>query len=178
MKIQDMEIFKDIPGYEDYYQASNYGNIKSLKSKHNKIILLKQSTDKCGYKIVALCKDNIKKTKTVHRLIASAFLGNSNLCVNHKDCNKQNNRIDNLEYVTYKQNTIHAISNNRIKFNTLEIAEKKRKKVIMVDPENNVTREFISAHSAAKLMGYSRGNISNACRNNTMIYRKYWKYEI
>jgi hypothetical protein len=178
MKISEIELYKDIPGYEGYYQAYNYGNIKSLKSRHNKILVLKNGVDNCGYNIVTLCKDDTKKTKTVHRLVASAFLGNSNLCVNHKDCNKQNNSIDNLEYVTHKQNTIHAILNNRIKFNTTEIAEKKRKKVLMLDPLTNEIQQFISAHSAAKIMGYSRGNISNACRNNTMIYRKYWKYAI
>ena len=74
----EQEIFLPIPDYEDLYEASNCGNIKSLKSKHDKIIVLKKGIDRSGYQIVTLCKNGVHKTKTVHRLVLLAFKGFSN----------------------------------------------------------------------------------------------------
>ena len=97
-----MEIWKDIFGYEGLYQVSNYGNIKRVNSKS-----LKVSTNVYGYGVVDLCSNNIKKTFRVHRLVAEAFLSNPNnySCVNHKDENKLNNYVENLEWCTSTYNT-------------------------------------------------------------------------
>ena len=97
-----MEAFRDIKGYENLYQISNKGNVRSLLT--NKILI--GGTDLQGYKIVTLRKDKKNHTKTVHRLVAQAFLPNPNKlpCVNHKDENKQNNVIDNLEWCSYSYN--------------------------------------------------------------------------
>lgn len=107
-----MEEWRDIDGYEGYYQVSNYGRVKSLprktrngSCKYEKI--LTPGNDKDGYKIVNLCKNTNKgKTYRVHKLVAKAFLENpDNLPeINHKDENPANNMLDNLEWCTSKYN--------------------------------------------------------------------------
>ena len=101
------EIWKIIEGYTDY-QISNYGIVKS--TKFNKERILKSGLTKDGYLHVLLSNKNIKKQIYVHRLIANAFIHNTDNkpCVNHKDENKLNNCIDNLEWCTYSENHKHA----------------------------------------------------------------------
>lgn len=172
-----MEIFKNVIGYDGLYQVSNKGNVKSLVNRHGYPIILKQSWDNGGYKIVTLCKNKKRSTKTIHRLVASAFLGQSSLDVNHKDGNKQNNNLENLEFVTKSQNVLHAINIGIFKPNTKKIAENKRKKVSQI---NNITGEvvatFLSAHDASKKTGFNRGNISCACRLGKLAEGYKWKY--
>jgi len=174
-----MEIYKDIIGYEGLYKASTKGNIKSVIKRNGKDIILKQGIDKCGYCIVTLCKDKKKTTKTVHRLIALTFLFETNIQVNHKDGNKKNNDVSNLEFVSAKQNINHAIENGLLKFNTLKIAEEKRKVVLQIDKQTKeIINTFKSAHEASRLTGFNRGNISSSCRGNGKLVNGYnWKYE-
>lgn len=122
-----MVIWKDIPGYQGFYQASNEGEIKSLSRivKHNlggdKILrerVLKGYVNKYGYRRVELSKNGTSKQYSEHRLIALTFLGESDLTVNHKDGNKLNNNIDNLEYLSGADNTKHAVETGLIKNNS------------------------------------------------------------
>lgn len=119
------EIWKDIPGFEGAYQASNLGHIKSLDAyisycAYDKIIVRKKrgvilslNIRKDGYLDASLYLNCIRKTDLVHRFIAKTFISNPNNygCVNHIDCNKINNRIDNLEWCTHKMNSDHAWQN-------------------------------------------------------------------
>lgn len=120
---QPLEIWKDIPGYEGYYQVSNYGRVKSLerlvynKRRGNDFIrerILKQHINR--YCFVILSKDNIQINKTVHRLVAEAFIPNPfNLPeVNHNNPNgnKTDNRAWMLEWSTKESNNEHAMINN------------------------------------------------------------------
>ena len=105
-----MEIFKDIPGHEGLYQVSNLGNVKSLNYNKTKLErILKPGINLGGYKIVILSKCGDKKTRQVHQLVAIAFLNHKlsgfELVVNHKDFNRLNNNVDNLEIVTTRENT-------------------------------------------------------------------------
>lgn len=175
---EQKEIFRPIPEYVGLYEVSNFGNVKSLKSRHNKIIVLKKGVDLSGYEIVTLCRNGVHKTKTVHRLVLSAFLGISDKNVNHIDGNKKNNCVENLEYVTKSQNTLHAIKLGLLKPNFNKIAVEKRKVVLMICPEtNSILQIFESAHEAAKQTGFNRGNISTGCRTNKMFYGKKWQYK-
>lgn len=109
------EIWKDIKGFEDIYQVSNYGNIKNLK--YNTGSIRKSYLDRDGYPNIFLQVKNTRYRKFVHRLVAEAFIDNPhNLpCVNHKDGNKTNNNVENLEWVTHKENTIHAVKTGLMK---------------------------------------------------------------
>lgn len=101
------QIWKDIPGYEGKYQVSNTGEVRSLNyNGTRKSKVLKQGTDKDGYKRVHLYKNGKNKNYLVHRLVAQAFLPNPNNypIINHKDENPSNNYYKNLEWCTYEYN--------------------------------------------------------------------------
>jgi hypothetical protein len=110
----EIEIWKDIPGYEGRYQASTFGRIKSLaritNNQHCKTdSILKQSYSN-GYMVVTLHKPSIKVNKSVHRIILDTFEDNPDNKpeVNHKDGIKYNNKLSNLEWATSQENMIHA----------------------------------------------------------------------
>lgn len=113
------EIWVDIEGYENLYQISDLGRVKSLKTKilnrggtyrSVEIKILKLSSDKDGYRLIGLTKNNKRVTKKVHRLVAEAFHPNpDNLpLVNHIDHDKSNNRKDNVEWCLSRYNSIYS----------------------------------------------------------------------
>lgn len=116
------EIWKPIKGFENLYEVSSLGRVKRLSTQYvskrsGKLISQSERILKpvgSSYVHVTLCKDGIHKDKAVHRLVAETFVDNPHHFpqVNHKDCNKQNNKADNLEWVTARQNTYHAYKNN------------------------------------------------------------------
>ena len=113
------EIWKDIKGYEGYYQISNYGNVKSLERivtrkdgiiqvRKERIMSKRFTTD--GYVAAKLNVNRMSKSIAVHILVATHFIPNPNNYpeVNHKDCNRTNNRVDNLEWCTHQQNVEYS----------------------------------------------------------------------
>jgi len=100
------EIWKDVPSYDGLYQASNFGRVRSLKFDKERI--LKPAPDKFGYHLVVLCKGGVRKTSKVHRLVMLAFVGESDLDVNHINGIKTDNSLENLEYCTRSENIRHA----------------------------------------------------------------------
>lgn len=119
-----MEIWKDIKGFEGLYQVSTYGRIKSFKSPNGKPIgksyekILNPGKNANGNKYTGfLLRNDIEKIPAyLHRLVAETFIPNplNKPDVNHKDCNKRNNSVDNLEWVTKSENMIHAYKNNLV----------------------------------------------------------------
>lgn len=174
------EIWKEIPSMP-YYQASNLGRIKSLRTfkysrtKKEKIEvmrvrILKQQTDYKGYKRVK----TMYGTKKVHRLIAEAFLPNpeNKPQVNHKDGNKLNNNIDNLEWCTNGENQIHAFKMGLQHIN----AECLKKKVIQYDMNMNFIKEWESIAEAQKELKLY--HISDCCRGIRHHCGNYkWRYK-
>ena len=110
-------IWKPILNYEGFYEISNKGDIKSVDrivlSKTNRFCkgkILKQNIDKYGYKTIQLYKNGQRKALFVHRLVLSSFIGfiENKIQVNHINGVKNDNKLNNLEWVTAKENTIHA----------------------------------------------------------------------
>jgi hypothetical protein len=104
-----VEIWKDIPGYDDVYQVSNCGKVKILHYRANGRERIKKCGYAKGYEMVSLHKDGKVKGYQIHQLVAMAFLGHKpdglNIVVNHIDNNKLNNRLDNLELVSVRYNS-------------------------------------------------------------------------
>lgn len=128
------EVWRDIPGYEGYYQASNLGNIKSLPKKYKPLGRILKPQQRNNYLIVSLSRDGKSKSQSVHRIIMKTFKGESNLTVNHIDGNKHNNKLENLEYCTPRDNSRHVFI-SKIKTTNTE----KFKDEIIKDYKNGVT---------------------------------------
>lgn len=112
------EHFVEVIGYEGLYKVSNYGRVKSLNFNHTKQEkILKFDKNKSGYLLVTFHKDGKVKKFSVHRLVALHFIQNDNptekIQVNHKDENKENNTVENLEWVTPKENLNWGTRNER-----------------------------------------------------------------
>lgn len=146
------EIWRDIPGYEGLYQASNMGNIKSLFRYKKQ---LKAHTQPTGYKSVTLYKNHKKYFKLVHRLIAQTFIPNpdNKPAVNHLDENKANNKVSNLEWVTNKENQNYGHC-------MLKMAKKQGKPLIQYSLDGEKIDEFYSGGDAESKTGISRYKIS------------------
>ncbi len=121
------EIWEDVVGFEGFYQVSNIGRVKSIERYVNAPVkgynslknskMLKPGVNTSGYLHVALYKYNIKSYHKVHRLVAKAFIENieNKSDVNHKDGNKLNNNINNLEWNTHLENMQHAKKNGLVR---------------------------------------------------------------
>ena len=122
------EIFKDIENYEGLYQVSNLGNIKSLHCNKERIMKPTIRSNNYQYYFVGLLKNGKRKYFAVHRLVAMAFIPNPNNYeqVDHLDGNKLNNNVDNLEWVSPKENTNRAWEKGLAKY-TDDRKEKLRK---------------------------------------------------
>ena len=165
------EIWKDIKDYEGHYQVSNLGRVKSIK--FGKEIILKQHINiKGGYYYVCLLKNGKHKNYYVHRLVAEAFLPiTDNLPqVNHKDENKLNNSVDNLEWCDAKYN---------INFGTcIERRSKKTSKpVLQYTLDGKFVKEWKSTMECGR-NGYNQGNVAACCQGKLKKYKDFiWKYK-
>jgi hypothetical protein len=190
-----LEIWKPIQGFESLYEISNLGNVKSLDKPLNRLDskklrkekLIKQVIRK-GYLRVGLSKDGFRKFFTVHRLVAMAFMpnGNFSLTINHKDGNKRNNLIENLEWCTRSEQIKHAIRIGLFKpisprergyVNTpqeYEKAAKKRQKAVICLTDDFV---FDSLKEAIEYTGVPKTTFCRKLKFNKPINGKYYKYK-
>lgn len=183
------EIWKDIKDYEGLYQVSNFGNVRKLRFINNicnkeKTFNITKYKQNRGYLKVILYKDGKYKNKLVHRLVAEAFLDNPNNYndINHKDGNKENNNINNLEYCTKSYNMKHAFKNNLWKSpNSGRYGSNsyKAKKVAMVDKNTNkIVKTFNSIIDATHFINKNNsGHIVNCCKGKLKTAYGYkWQY--
>lgn len=165
------EIWKDIKGYEGLYQVSNLGRVRSFprQGTRKEETILRLTKTKKGYLSLHLCKNKEGRSFRVHRLVAEAFIPNpTNLPqINHKDENKLNNCVDNLEWCDSRYNNIY---NGRMK----KIARKIGRKVKCL--ETDVIYDSIS--EAARATGITYSNIAAVCQGKYKQAKGYhFRYE-
>lgn len=165
-----------IKGYEGRYSATEDGHIYShISHKELKGRLLKN-----GYLRVNLVDIRGKvKDFLVHRLICQTYKPHGQGCVNHIDCNKINNRPDNLEWCSYKENMEHASQNNLLENQSINITEFNKiywiKAVIATDEQGNSF--YFNSMAEAEKAGYSHSKISLCCRGKNKKHKNMtWRY--
>lgn len=161
------ENWRWIKGFEGDYKISDRGRVKSYKCKKDGYILSESNTTK-GYLKVRLYKDTKSFNKEIHRLVGKHFIPNpkNKLQINHKDMNKHNNCVDNLEWVTAKENKKHFIKNNPKIFK--QNNKKQGKVVLQIDPRNNkVVNEFYSMREAERQTDIRWQNISKVANEKS-----------
>lgn len=169
MKVRnDNEIFKRIDDFPNYL-ISNLGNVYSLRKKS----FLRPCDDGHGYLMLHLCKDNRQYVKKVHRLVAEAFIENPNCLtdVNHKDENKKNNNVNNLEWCTRKYN-INYGSRTQRQIKTVS------KPIKMLDKNTNeIIAIFNSSYDASNKTGINEPNINSVCNHKRKTAGGYkWEF--
>lgn len=150
---QGEQNMKDIKGYEGQYAITSCGKVWSYKRQK----FLKPALSR-GYEIVVLCKEGITKNYRVHRLVAEAYIPNpeNKPQVNHKDENKENNCVNNLEWVTAEENNNYGTRNERA---GKSLSVSKCKPVYCVE----LDKYFESGIAAAAELGLNQGNIGKCC---------------
>lgn len=177
------EIWKDIKGYEGYYQVSNLGKVRSKdrlvfhphysnEIKSNLRMWKGQEISlhftRGGYRGVRLYRNNKGKTLRLCRLVAINFIANpeNKPCVNHIDGNKENDNVNNLEWVTYTENMAHAVENNLV---SIKYGAENASSMKVINDGDNVV--YGSVKEAALAIGLSGSQLSRILRgkytNNT-----------
>ena len=165
------EIWRTINGYEGQYQVSDKGRVRSLKFGKERI--LKPVRMPNGYLQVSIYKNGEIKRCLVHRLVAQTFIPNPyNLPeVNHKDENKENNSVHNLEWCSSKYNVNFGTRTQRQ-------SEKLSNPVLQYTKSGEFVREWKSTRDVQRNLGYSNGNISSCCNGKLKsAYSFIWKYK-
>lgn len=185
MKNSEVEIWKDVIGYEKLYQVSNLGNVKSLNYNRKKIIqYLKQSVNNKGYLFVFLCNKTKPKRFYTHQLVAISFLNHipkKGIVVDHIDGNTLNNNLNNLQIITHRENLSKALKHNHTntgiqkrngkfsvnikienknyylgRYKTLELAKLEYKNVLKEYTENKtLPKEYVDFYSDVKGVSYN-----------------------
>lgn len=176
------EVWKDVVGYEGLYKISSFGRLKRLKRttlgkdgiEYNyPELIIKGDYDKDGYIRTTMSKNKKKKTKKLHRLVAEAFVPNPNNYpeVNHLDETKDNNHVDNLEWITVKGNANYGTRNERITNHPNQIKKINgwKKQVRVTNLKNGEVNIYESATKAGKHLGLDQTLVSRGCRNNMII---------
>lgn len=163
------EEWKDVKGFKGVYFISNYGRIKHVINKHRQTLRVPYPAPN-GYLRLVLSYKNKRKTVSVHRLVAEAFIPNPYGLdtVNHKDLDKTNNKVSNLEWLSCKSNIIHAKDNGK----------NNRKPIYQCDKDENIIREWESAWAVQLELGYFSTLISRCCRGKMNTYKGYkWRFK-
>lgn len=171
-------MWKDIKGYEGYYQVSDKGEIKSVTRNVKRGSSYKPVNERIlrpylnkGYLSVVLSKNGKTHTVEIHRVVAETFIPNPNNypCVNHKDEITSNNCVSNLEWCTYSYN----LSYNEAR---IKAAVSKRKPILQYDLDGNFIREWSHAREASEFLGINKRAIYGACTGRLKTSGGYrWK---
>ncbi len=169
------EIWKNIPGCQGFYQASNLGRIRSIDRiacNGRKVIgrVLKPYTDKYGYYQNIVSIDGNSKVSPAHRFVALAFFPIDNpekWVVNHKDGNKQNNKIDNLEWTTVIENCRHAHRTGLVNHTAENNPATKLKNSDIINIRNSWKPRVVTFKHLSQKYSVSISTIRNIVRNKS-----------
>ena len=153
------ETWKDINNVRTIYQISNTGKVKTSHHRYKTERILKPGLAGNGYLTVSLLtNDGLKRTHYLHRLIAEYFIPNplNKKCINHKDGNKQNNLIENLEWVSHGENNSHAIMTG------LKKSIWPARGIIQLDLQGNEVARY---RTSEDVPGISSGSVCKCCNN-------------
>lgn len=185
-----MENWRPIKGFEDKYEVSDKGNVRSLSYRNTDTTnVLTPVADRKGYLMVGLCRNCKMKWEKVHRLVASAFIPNpkEKPQVNHINGNKADNRSENLEWVTARENLIHAYKSG-LKQGSVEygkmLGESQKDALIARNKENTKpviatnlkTGEKILFESAAeveRVLGINHASVPRVCKGKQKAAKGY-----
>lgn len=193
------EIWKDIEGYEGQYQVSTLGRVRSVERQVRKWngfktireSFLKQKLGKNGYVQVTLCKDGRMKTYLVHRLVAKAFIPNpqNNPQIDHINTIKTDNRVENLRWVTRKEN-----SNNLLTLKHMSERQKGEKNymygkfgkehnrsipIVQLTMDGKYIRGWDCTRQVERELGFRSNNICSVLRKRTNSSHGYkWMYKL
>lgn len=161
------EEWRDILGFEGLYQVSSSGNVRTIKNGGAE---MSQQENRNGYMTVHLRDKGVERRAMVHRLVAEAFIPNPNELrdVNHKNGDKSDNRVENLEWASHSDNMTHSFR---------ELGKNVRH-IVQLDLDNNFIERWNSIIEASEATGICRTNIGECCRGNRKHTKGYkWVYE-
>ena len=167
------ETFRQVSGYEGLYLISDKGRVISERKQK----IMRNGHNKCGYSFVILFKGGKSKLCLVHRLVAEAFIPNpDNLpCINHKDENKDNNSVENLEWCTHQYNCNYGTRNERA--GNRKRNGKLAKPVRQYSLDGEFIKDWPSAIEVTRQLGFNQGGISRCCLGQIVqAYGYKWEY--
>lgn len=184
------EVWRDIKGYEGLYQVSNLGRVRSLDrtiirsngiKNHRKQVILKPK-DKNHYYFVNLMNAGKGKTCLIHRLVAEAFIPNpeNKPEVDHIDTDKTNNKVNNLRWVTKKENMNNPLTKEKMSVSSIksDYSKSLSKEVLKYSLDGTFISSYKSLNEVAREYKYSISGISRCCNGKAHSYKGYiWKYK-
>ena len=192
------EIWKNIEGYENLYQISSIGRVRSLDrfdsiGRFIKGKILKPRIDKDGYHCIFLSKNGTQKPFKIHRLVAQAFIPNpdNKPCIDHVNCVRSDNRLENLRWVTYLENNLNPITRKRSSDTHREIYQGENnpnygnrgknnplsKPIVQLTLDNEIVKLWFAAKDAEREKQFDASTITKCCRGKKQTHKNYkWQY--